>query len=150
MSDNTPSSTGDDLLLADLRAAVDARDPVPDRLIEAAKAAYSWRTIDEELAQLQFDSLAESETLVRGADVAVHLSFGASEAFIEVDVTGDAVLGQVIPPATEVRLVFGSGQHQTAVCDEHGQFTFDRPASGPVRLVVSLESGEVATEWFTI
>lgn len=152
MSDNTPD-LGDDLLLADLRTAVDAKDPVPDRLLDAAKAAFSWRTIDEELAQLQFDSLADAGAggaLVRSADTAVHLSFGASEAWIEVDVTDDAVLGQVAPPAQEVRMVFGSGEQVVVECDEHGQFSFERPAAGPIRLIANLAGSEVATEWFTI
>lgn len=139
----------DDVLLAELRAAVSAKDPVPARLIESAGAAYSWRTIDEELAQLQFDSLAEA-TAVRSVDSAIHLSYGASETWIEIDVTDDAILGQVEPPADEVRLVFGSGNHLAAACDEFGQFRFERPPSGPVRLVAYLQGREVATEWFTI
>lgn len=137
-------------LLAELRSAVAAKDPVPGRLVTSAKAAYVWRTIDEELAQLQFDSLAEAESLVRGTEAAVHLTFSANESWIEVDVTDEAILGQVIPPATEVRLVFGSGDQLVAECDEFGQFSFDRPISGPVRLVANLAGREVATEWFTV
>lgn len=155
MSDEHPPNdeaveAQDDELLAELRAAVAAKDPVPARLIESAGAAYSWRTIDEELAQLQFDSLAEAATAVRSVDSAIHLSYGASETWIEIDVTDAAILGQVEPPADEVRLVFGSGGHLSAACDELGQFRFERPPSGPVRLVAFLRDREVATEWFTI
>ena len=31
-------------------------DPVPERLDEAARSAYTWRTIDAELAELMADS----------------------------------------------------------------------------------------------
>lgn len=150
MSGDAPGPDADDTLLDDLRVTVAAFDSVPDRLVEAAKSAYVWRTIDEELAQLQFDSLASPEALVRSTQAAVHLTFGTSQAWIEVDLTSEYIMGQVIPPATEIKLIFASDEDVTAACDEVGQFSFDRPTSGPVRLIARLAEGEVATEWFTI
>ena len=140
----------DDQLLTELRGAIDSQDAIPDRLVESAKAAYVWRTIDEELAQLQYDSLAEAGAAVRSAETAVHLTFGASETFIEVDVTSDGILGQVIPPVAEVRLIHGNGDTVVGTCDEDGRFRFERPRSGPARLVAVRADGEVTTEWFTI
>ena len=39
-------------LLEELRSLIDRLDPVPDHVEAAARAAYSWRTIDTELAAL--------------------------------------------------------------------------------------------------
>jgi hypothetical protein len=141
----------DAALLDELRLVIAQADPPPPRLIETAKAAYVWRTIDEELAHLEFDSLAGSDVLVRsGGSSGVHLSFATPEASIEVEVTDGGLVGQVVPPATEVCLLLGSGQRIETACDELGQFTFERQSSGPVRLVARLAGGDVVTEWFTI
>lgn len=145
----TPPEPDDDQLMDELRAAVDAMDPVPDRLIEGAKAAFVWRTIDQELAHLQYDSLAGSEVLVRSGS-AVHLSFATSEAAIEIEIGDDTLTGQVVPPASAVRILFRSGEHIEAPCDPSGQFSVDRPGSGPIRLVAVLPAGDVVTEWFTV
>ena len=50
------------------RAALQvAADLVTDRQREAARAAFTWRTVDAELAELLHDSALESAA-VRGAD----------------------------------------------------------------------------------
>jgi hypothetical protein len=141
----------DDQLLDELREAVNAADPLPERLLGVAKAAYAWRTIDEELAHLEFDSLAASELAIRSgaADAVVHLSFAASEASIQVDLSGGAIDGQVVPPAVRVFLLLASGERIELDCDELGQFGLDRAMSGPVRVVAHLSTGDVVTEWFT-
>lgn len=149
-SSDPSSDANDGRLFDELRAAVNTIDPVPERLMEGARSAFVWRTIDEELAQLTFDSLADSEVLVRSGQ-AVHLRFAASEAGIEVEIADDAIIGQVVPPATAVRLLLKSGEQLDVACDEFGQFTIDNPPSGPIRLVVVFDGGsDVATEWFTV
>jgi hypothetical protein len=150
--DDNEGHDADDQLMAEVRAAVDSADPLPPRLLDAAKAAFVWRTIDEELAHLQFDSLAGSEIAVRSgaADSVVHLSFASSEASIEVDLSGRAIDGQVVPPAAEVFLLLASGERIPITCDDLGQFGLERSVSGPVRLVARLPAGDVVTEWFTV
>jgi len=139
-------------LLSELRLAVDAADPVPPRLIETARAAFVWRTVDEELAHLQFDSLAGADVLVRSdTPTGVQLSFATAAASIEVDVADDTILGQVVPAgATGVTLLLGSGRRVDTGCDELGQFSFHSRPSGPVRLVAHQPQGDVVTEWFTV
>lgn len=139
-------------LLGDLRRAVAQIDPLPPRLVEVARAAYVWRTVDEELAHLQFDSLAGSEVLVRSdSATGVHLSFATPQASIEVEVTEEAIVGQVVPAgAVEVSLLLSSGERVATPCDELGQFTFGAKPSGPVRLVARFDRGDVVTEWFTV
>ena len=51
----------DDDLLRELGRVVTAADPVPPEVIAAAKASFTWRTIDAELAELAFDSLLDDE-----------------------------------------------------------------------------------------
>ena len=150
MSNEPSPEQLDDDLLDELRAVVNTTDPVPDRLVDSAKAAFSWRTIDEELAQLQFDSLADSEVLVRSADTAVHLAFATSKAGINVEIGDDALTGQVVPPAIAVRILMQSGEQIEVPCDELGQFTIARPTSGPIRLIAVFDDGDVMTEWFTL
>ena len=64
----------DDDLLELVGRALRAADPVPERVIEGARAAWTWRTIDEELAELVFDSAAEL-TGVRSEDTARQVTF---------------------------------------------------------------------------
>ncbi len=51
----------DDQLLEVLRDALTTAREVPPGLVAAGKAAYSWRTIDAELAALTYDSAWEGE-----------------------------------------------------------------------------------------
>lgn len=150
--DPTVIDPADQALLEELRVAASVMDGPPAHLLEAARAAFVWRTIDEELAHLQFDSLAGSEVLVRSSGASgVHLSFATTEASIEVDVTTEAILGQVVPAeATEVVLLHSSGERVAGPCDELGQFHFPGRPAGPIRLVVRLPGGDVVTEWFTV
>ena len=57
--------SNDDELLAALGRALQAQEVVPDAVLEAAKGAYAWRTIDAELAALTFDSVADADALGR-------------------------------------------------------------------------------------
>ena len=66
----------DDELLELVGRALRIAEPVPDRVIAGARAAWTWRTIDEELAELVFDSAVEL-TGVRSEDTARQLTFRA-------------------------------------------------------------------------
>lgn len=144
-----PSEQLDEALLAELRQAVERADPVPTRLVEAARAAYTWRTVDEELALLQFDSMADTDVRVRST-VGVHLSFAADRAAVEVDIGDGGLVGQVAPAPDELRIVLRSGDRVEVPVDEHGQFAVDRPASSPIRLEALYGDRRVVTEWFTV
>jgi hypothetical protein len=144
-------SVSDDELLALVGRALRAADPVPDRVIEGARAAWTWRTIDQELAELVFDSAAEL-TGVRSEDTARQLTFRSPGLEIEVMVVDPAsrrIVGQLIPPAAMTVQLLSSDEIGEATSDRLGRFTFDAVAPGPVRLVVVNPGGEsaVTTEW---
>lgn len=141
----------DDELLELVGRALRAADPVPDTVMNGARAAWTWRTIDEELAELVFDSAAEL-TGVRSEDTARQLTFRAPGMEIEVMVVDEAsrrIVGQLVPPgAFTIQLLAGDQEH-TATTDRLGRFSFDAVSPGPVRLAVVDTDGThvVTTEW---
>ena len=65
MTESTPEEQA---VLDDLALALRAQDDVDPRHREAARAAFAWRTIDDELMELTYDSLL-TPTMVRSAGV---------------------------------------------------------------------------------
>ncbi|HEY7487532.1 MAG TPA: hypothetical protein VH912_23965 [Streptosporangiaceae bacterium] len=136
-------------LEAELRQAAELLDPVPARLLRDAAQAYTFRTIDAELAELTFDSLA-AEELVRGSDRPRLLTFQASTRTIEVEVAGagdDRRLIGTISPAEPIPIDVRSRERVTTVtADELGRFqTGAGLGAGPY----SLRCGDVVTDWFS-
>jgi len=144
-------SVSDDDLLELVGRALRAADPVPDRVLDGARAAWTWRTIDEELAELVFDSAAEL-TGVRSEDTARQLTFRAPGMEIEVMVTDETtrrIVGQLVPPGSFTITLVSGDAALSDTTDRLGRFAFDAVAPGPVRLVVADADGTavVTTEW---
>ena len=148
---NDDTVGNDDELLALLGQALAAADPPPAHVLDGARAAYTWRTIDAELAELVFDSAREL-TGVRSEDVNRQVTFEAPGIEIEVMVIDDEtrrLVGQLIPP-TESKIELVSDDSVSSMTTDHlGRFSFDDVAPGPVRLVVKGEDDRplVQTEW---
>ena len=145
-------SVPDDDLLELVGRALRAADPVPDRVMEGARAAWTWRTIDQELAELVFDSAAEL-TRVRSEETARQLTFRSPGMEIEVMIVDEAsrrIVGQLVPPGTfTVQLLTSDDLVREEIADRLGRFSFDAVAPGPVRLAVIDPDGThiVTTEW---
>jgi hypothetical protein len=144
-------SVTDDELQELLGRALRAAEPVPDKVVSGARAAWTWRTIDEELAELVFDSATEL-TGVRSEDTARQLTFRAPGVEIEVMVVDDGarrIVGQLIPPSECTVQLTTEDAVQDSRTDRLGRFTFDRVPPGPVRITVfGVDGGHVAsTEW---
>ena len=143
----------DDTLQEVLGHALRSADPVPDHVLAAARGAWTWRTIDEELAALVFDSATEL-TGVRDLSGPRQLTFRAADIEIEVMVVDPAqrrVIGQLVPAtAATVRLENADGAlEQTA--DRFGRFTFESAPSGPLRFGVTVADGPaVTTDWMLL
>lgn len=140
----------EDQLLAELRAAVAEADLVTDRQREAARAAFTWRTVDAELAELLHDSALESSA-VRGDDAARTLSFASGPLTLEVEVDGEALMGQVVGAATDSVLMQRSiADDQPLPVDASGFFRVDGVAPGPIRFVVQAGDWTLTSPWVAI
>jgi hypothetical protein len=150
----------DEAVFEELRDLIARTDPVPERLDDAARAAFTWRTIDAELAELMQDSaeVDEAALALRGAATGPRLlSFESPRLAIEAEVTvlgprERRLVGQIVPPVAASLTLEQGGVRLTAQADELGRFAFDRVGAGPVRLRAALPDGgmEVATPWTSI
>jgi hypothetical protein len=141
-------------LLVHVRAALDEDDPVPEAVIEAARASLTWLTVDAELAALAEDS-ALSSTGVRSGDASRVLTFECSTGVIVLEVTalGDTrrLVGQTDRPA---HLSINHPQGDTEVdTDEHGRFQVEGISSGLVRLrcvFTDSPNAPIVTSWVVV
>lgn len=143
-------SSDDDQLLAALGDAVRARQAVPDAIVEMGKGAYAWHHIDAELAQLTYDSRTDRIAAVRSETASVRaLSFASAHLSMELEVTEDCLLGQVIPPrAGTLEAQTGAGASTTTTVDEIGCFAVDPIPASPFRLRFRAADGtDVLTGW---
>lgn len=148
---DTPSAPDDDTLLELLAVALQESDPVPDHVLAAARGAVAWRTIDQDLADLVFDSAVEL-TGVRDRNSSRQLTFRASDLEIEVmlvDPASRRLVGQLVPARATTVTLESTGESSTQESDGYGRFTFEAVTAGPVRLAVGGAAGQadVLTDW---
>jgi hypothetical protein len=139
-------------LIAQLRDALGEADPVPADVAEFAKAAFTWRDIDAELASIAFDSSTEDvPSGVRSTSLARMLSFevGRWTVDIEYNQSTRRLIGQVEPgQRLTIELHFAGGAWGIR-SDELGRFEFDDVSPGPVSLVIRTPGDleVIKTEW---
>jgi hypothetical protein len=123
-------------------------DPVPGDVRAAARAAYSCRWVEANVASLVFDSLLDGGAR-RGPR---HLVFRGEGLTVEVDVAVDrSAVGRLVPPSeTEVVLRWPGGSAPTR-SDELGCFILTGVPRGPASLRFPARAeegpGPVGTEW---
>jgi hypothetical protein len=145
----------DEEVLAALQQALRAQRAVPPEFIEAGKNAFAWHNIDAELAQLTYDSSRDSElaTSVRAESAAIRaLTFSSAHLTIELEVTPDSLVGQVIPAQSAVVTVQPrSGAEAVVPADEIGLFSIRPIPPGPFRMYCRTDAGvDVLTGWITL
>lgn len=159
MADALQHPDNDDQLLDMLRAVVNRADPVPADVEDAARASFTWRTIDAELAELEYDSLLDDDRLagVRGNDGLRTLTFVGPAFLVEIEVAEDGVqrrlLGQLVPPRAAQIEVRHSGGLLKLDADDVGRFAAAGVAPGPVSLRCRLEGSDAPpldTAWITV
>jgi hypothetical protein len=134
-SSDTPAiDPRDHALLDELRGALDAADPVPDTVASAARSAFTWLTIDAELAALADDSLLAGSS-VRSAATARSLTFECATGVVVLEVSDEGdderrILGQTDRPA-DLQVLHRGGTLMLAT-DEHGRFRVEHVLAGPV------------------
>ncbi|NNF62855.1 MAG: hypothetical protein HKN07_01230 [Acidimicrobiia bacterium] len=145
------TNRSDDALMRDVAAAFAAADAPPAAAIDAAKSVFTWRTIDEELAQLVFDSAVDELAGVRSADTARQMTFTSPAINIEITVMNEGsrrLVGQVDPPTVGTVELRHGDSVWSAETDEIGRFMFDGIPAGPLSLRCSMPDGtSITTEW---
>lgn len=145
----------DDQLLSAVKTALAAVDEVPKRFVEIGKASFTWRDIDAELAALTYDSsrdaLAGAGTRAEPASLRC-LTFDASQLTIEVEIIGDALHGQLVPPQPgQVEIRHADGTLSTAPVNEVGYFTATPVPAGTFRIYCRTANDIVVqTDWITL
>ncbi|CAL9618483.1 hypothetical protein [Streptomyces sp. enrichment culture] len=138
------------LLEEELRRAATVLDPVPAELRRIAVDAYALHDLDARIAELTFDSLVDGIPVRGVADPPRMLTFRAGDLTVDVEVTGDGLMGQVLPPQPAGIEVLG-GPHPAVptslAADDMGRFTGDAPPSGPFALRLRTGGQVVVTEW---
>jgi hypothetical protein len=127
---------------------------VSPEILQAGYAAFAWRTIDAELAELTYDSIASRPMLVRSGSpqqAALRaLSFASRSLTIELEVEPTQLMGQLVPPQQgDIILTLRTGPASRIRVDELGCFTIDPLPQGPFRLQVVGEQN-VMTDWITL
>ena len=141
----------DDELLAFLDEALRTEGEVPPDFVAAGKAAFTWRSIDAELASLVYDSEREPAlTRTQTADLRA-LTFASAHVTIELELTDSGLLGQVVPTApARVDVQTTAGVTVSVTADELGCFTIREIPPEPFRLRVRVdETIDVLTTWIT-
>jgi hypothetical protein len=144
-----------DPLVGALRNVVANADPVPPSVVEAARAAYVWRTIDAELAELTADS-AMASSGVRSSSAPRLLTFEGPGVEVEVEVaeTGSTrrLSAQLVPVGPAQVTVRWSGGTKETTADELGRFAVEGVPAGSVSLIVERQGVEhpIVTSWISI
>lgn len=142
-------------LLADLTAAWREVAPTAAALTTRAHAAFSWRTVDDDLllASLHFDSAVEPAAATRAAPGAGPriLVFTSAPLSVELEVLPDRIVGQLVPPsAADIVVEAESGESVEVRSDERGFFLVAPLPEGPLRLRCDTATGRLVTEWVTV
>lgn len=145
------TSREDDGLLARLREGLTESDPVPSDVTSFAKAAFTWRSIDAELAELEYDSIDEELPAgVRSSTTARMVSFQAGQWMLDVeyDEATGRLLGHISPQTTHTVEIHSAGALFTVDSDELGRFEADGVTPGPVSMILRFTDGTVIkTQW---
>jgi hypothetical protein len=148
----------DEALLQRLRAICEEVDPAPDLVLRSARAAFSLRRLDAELAELVMDSAEEpaGAVAVRAAGLADirMLSFVAGPLRVELQVTERDGGRHLVAHITGIDLAAAvletaTGQH--TLDTEDGVLIAEQVPAGRVRFRLTTVSGAAfVTSWIQV
>ncbi|WP_089105997.1 hypothetical protein [Streptomyces hyaluromycini] len=137
-----------DLLEEELRRAAAVLDPLPAELLQLAMDAYALHDLEARVAELTFDSLVDAIPVRGVEDPPRMLTFRAGELTVDVEVTGDGLLGQLLPPqSARIEVLGGPGAARPLTVDGMGRFAGDTPPAGPFALRLRTGGDVIVTEW---
>ncbi|MFF4584946.1 hypothetical protein [Streptomyces sp. NPDC001388] len=132
----------------ELRQAAAILDPVPAELRRIAVEAYALHDLDARIAELTFDSLTDAIPVRGAVDVPRMLTFHTSGLTVDVEVTEDGLMGQLLPPQpASVEVLHGPRAGASLTADDMGRFFCDAPPTGPFALRLRTGGEVVVTEW---
>jgi hypothetical protein len=136
--------------MEDLRAALQQAGAPTPSMAAAGEAAFSWRSVDAELAVLTEEAAAAASGLVRGSSAGPRtLQFRGRHLSVELEETETGLVGQLVPPTPgEITLLGPDGELGRASADELGCFTLDHRSGDLVRVRCEMPDGALITEWF--
>ncbi|HVN13125.1 MAG TPA: hypothetical protein VMT69_13600 [Kineosporiaceae bacterium] len=153
----TPDDWTEEELLAELQAALRAEQEVPGALVDAGKAVWTWRSVDAELAALTYDSALETMTeqlvATRSESASLRsLTYASHNLTIELEVTPDALLGQIQPAqSARAELAARDGAVIPIQVDDVGWFTVRPVPRSPFRISCTTADGvRVVTAWIDL
>ncbi|MGW7418642.1 hypothetical protein ACWGJB_00940 [Streptomyces sp. NPDC054813] len=137
-----------DLLEEELRQAAVVLDPLPAGLLQLAMDAYVLHDLEARVAELTFDSLVDAIP-VRGAEAPPRmLTFQAGDLTVDIEVTDEGLLGQVLPPqSARIEVLGGPAAVRPLTADGMGRFASDTPPAGPFALRLRTGGDVIVTEW---
>jgi hypothetical protein len=150
-----PEVYDDEELLVVLRQALAERQAVPPEFVAAAKNAFAWHNIDAELAELTYDSSRDAEpapaTRAETASIRA-LTFTSAHLTIELEVTHDSLLGQIVPAQSgTIKVQLRDGAESTVPADGIGRFTIRPMPAGTFRLHCrTAADADALTNWITL
>jgi hypothetical protein len=147
-SDAESDAEFDDSLLQDLRLASGILDPVPAELRQLAVEAYALHDLDARLAELTFDSLVDAIPVRGATDPPRMLTFHSGDVTVDVEVSAQGLMGQVLPPQpASIEVLSGPRTAASLTADDMGRFTTDTAPAGPFALRLRAGGEVVVTEW---
>lgn len=147
-----PLTPDDEQLLADLKdALLAAQHPQAALMIANAQDAFSYASLEDELARLVYDSLLENEPVgtVRAAEPSRMVIFECAAMTMELEIRGRDVVGQIGPPGpATVIMETSDGVMAEVQADDLGCFAARlSDPDGPLRFRVSRPGSSAITEW---
>ena len=145
----------DEQLLALLKEALQDNQTVPPDFFQTGRNAYAWHGVDDELAQLSYDSEQDRDAVagVRAETAPIRaLTFTSPHLTIELEVGEDALLGQLVPTGEgTIDVQIQTGVIATVSVDEVGCFPISPIPPSPFRLRCRSTAGpSVVTGWITL
>ncbi|MGQ4439519.1 hypothetical protein ACN6LI_003120 [Streptomyces violaceoruber] len=138
----------DGLLEEELRQAAAILDPVPAELRRTAVDAFVLHDLDARVAELTFDSLVDGIPVRGETDPPRMLTFQSDGVTVDVEVTAEGLIGQLLPPGPAgIEVLSGPREHARLTADDMGRFTGEAPLAGPFALRLRTGREVVVTEW---
>lgn len=151
MSEQGPSDVELELLLQ----AMFGSEPAPPEQSEFAIAAFDLPRIDEELAELVYDStaLADPVGVRSGEHKHVQLSFAQGDLSLDAEWESTepvTITGQFEAPSPRALTMHRISGATEIELDEHGEFEISDLIHGPIRFSGRSAAGNLETDWFNI